>query len=422
MNTHSASRALSAPSCTAAAQYSAVRAATEALCRPLAIEDYVVQSMPDVSPIKWHLAHTTWFFETFILGAHQPGYRPYREDFAQLFNSYYQGAGPAQRRAERGLRSRPTVKEIYAYRSAVDERMREFVEHALAADVAALVRLGLEHEQQHQELILMDIKHVLYCNPEMPIYQPGADVESSGTAVRYKRYPGGVLEIGASGQSFCFDNEAPCHRVFIAPYRLGSRPVTNEEFREFIRDRGYQRPTFWLSDGWTTVQNLGWSRPLYWQEDLQSEFTLHGMRPLQDHAPVVHVSYYEADAYARWAAARLPTEAEWETAAAIEPVAGNFMESGQFQPLPAADSPGAQPQQLFGDVWEWTQSAYAPYPGFRPFAGVVGEYNGKFMANQFVLRGGSCASPAQHLRASYRNFFYPSARWHFAGLRLACDD
>jgi ergothioneine biosynthesis protein EgtB len=378
--------------------------------------------MADVSPIKWHLAHTSWFFETFVLDPHMPGYRAYRGDFAQLFNSYYQGAGPAQRRVDRGLRSRPTVKEIYLYRRAVDDRMREFMEQPLSAHIAGLIRLGVEHEQQHQELILTDIKHVLSCNPELPVYKPGVDVERSGAALQSRRYPGGVLEIGSSGESFCFDNETARHRVFIAPYRLGSRAVSNQEFGEFIRDGGYQRPTLWLSDGWTAVLSLGWSRPLYWQEDLQSEFTLRGLRPLQAHAPVVHISYYEAEAYARWAGARLPTEAEWETAAATLPVAGNFLEGQQFQPLPAAVNAGSQPQQIFGDVWEWTQSAYAPYPGFRPFAGMVGEYNGKFMANQFVLRGGSCASPAKHLRAAYRNFFYPSARWQFSGLRIAWDD
>mgnify|MGYP001293189905 CR=1 FL=1 len=409
-------------------RYAHVRTRTCALCEPLTIEDHVVQSMPDASPAKWHLAHTTWFFEEFVLHPFAPGYRFRDEAFRHLFNSYYNAVGPMHERPLRGLISRPTVEQIQAYRASVDDHMLAFLESASVCEEALQrVMLGLEHEQQHQELILTDIKHLFFCNPLRPAYDPRACSYALAAAapLGYHEYAGGLVDIGHDGEGFCFDNERPRHRVHVAPFRLASRPVTNGEYLEFVRDGGYERPDHWLSDGWATVRREGWRRPMYWSEDLDSEHTLAGMRALDPHAPVCHLSYYEADAFARWANARLPTETEWEIAAADLPVEGNFVESWHLHPVPAAARTaapeGSAPLQLFGDVWEWTSSAYAPYPGFRPLEGALGEYNGKFMVNQLVLRGGSCASPRAHLRATYRNFFPPAARWQFSGLRLAKD-
>ena len=403
------------------AYYIRIRQATTALCDTLEPEDFVVQSMPDVSPTKWHLAHTTWFFENFILKPRLDRFEPFHERYHYLFNSYYYSVGQMHRRPERGLLSRPTVREIMDYRRHVDERMQELLAGAISEELDFLVRLGLNHEQQHQELMLTDIKHVFAQNPLFPALKRKAAASTGATVpeLGFIAQPGGIQEIGARGDSFCFDNETPRHRVLIRDFALASRPVTNGEYLEFIRDGGYETTTLWLSDGWGTVCEQGWQRPLYWQPSLEEEFTLGGLQPLDPNAPVCHVSYYEADAFARWAGARLATEAEWELAAADSAIAGNFVESGELHPVSA--SARSPLQQIYGDVWEWTQSPYSCYPGFTPLAGSLGEYNGKFMCNQLVLRGGSCATPIDHIRPSYRNFFYPDSRWQFSGIRLAKD-
>ncbi len=415
-----------------------VRDATVALCQPLEDEDYVVQSMPDASPAKWHLAHTSWFFEEFVLQGGVGDYRFYDERFRYLFNSYYNMVGPMHDRPQRGLLSRPTVAEVLAYRTHVDEQMQLLLARPdLEAALVARVVLGLNHEQQHQELLLTDIKHLFACNPLLPVYQAREEpVWRAAPPLSFVALPGGLAEIGFTGTAFCFDNEAPAHRVYLEPFQLANRPVTNAEFLEFVRAGGYEQPQLWLSDGWATAKRECWRRPLYWSESLEREFTLNGSREINPHAPVCHISYYEADAFARWAQARLPSEAEWETAAramaddaAGQPgLQGNFAESGHWHPVPASASIASTERQyvppllqMFGDVWEWTASPYSPYPGFRPLAGALGEYNGKFMINQLVLRGGSCATPSSHIRATYRNFFAPAARWQFSGLRLARD-
>lgn len=403
--------------------YQRVRAVTADLCRTLAPEDMVVQSMPDASPGKWHLAHTTWFFEHFLLVPHCENYRPFNRDFNYLFNSYYHTVGAMHPRAERGLLSRPVTAEIMRYRKYVDENMLALIEkHATDKKLAFLVTLGLHHEQQHQELILTDIKHVLSVNPLKPAWRELSTPPTGKVPpLKYISRPEGLAEIGHDGGGFAFDNESPRHRVFLHRHAIATRLVTNGEYREFIRAGGYRDPALWLSDGWAMLQRENCNHPLHWNEDMTAEFTLGGMRDMDCHAPVCHVSYYEADAYARWAGARLPTEAEWETLAAQFPIEGNLMESGLFHPR-AAQADGDKPRQWFGDVWEWTASAYAAYPGFKPLAGSLGEYNGKFMVNQLVLRGGSCATPLAHLRVSYRNFFPPHARWQFMGIRLARDE
>jgi len=402
-----------------AARLAEVRRATERLCEPLAVEDYVVQSMPDASPAKWHLAHTTWFFETFVLRPHLQGFRPHRDGWDFLFNSYYVAAGPRHARPERGLLSRPTVAEIREYRAAVDEQMGEFLRSPAAErpGVLALVELGIHHEQQHQELLLTDLQHALSRNPLLPAYSPRRiPGPSPVAAAAWRERPGGVVQIGQDGPGFAFDNEGPAHRVLLAPFSLASRPVAAGEYAAFIEDRGYERPELWLSDGWAAAQEGGWRAPLYWtrRDATFFRFTLHGEAPVDPGAPVTNVSYYEADAYARWAGARLPTEAEWETAAREGPVSGQFVEEG----LLVARATGTD-APCFGGAWAWTASPYVAYPGFRPAAGAVGEYNGKFMVNQLVLRGGSCLSPRTHLRPSYRNFFPPHARWQMTGIRLA---
>ncbi|MGB5248297.1 MAG: ergothioneine biosynthesis protein EgtB [Gammaproteobacteria bacterium] len=402
-----------------ARHFQAVRQQSRDLCGSLAAEDMVVQTIPDVSPTKWHLAHVSWFFERFILSQRLPGYRPFDERYDFLFNSYYYTAGQMHARTQRGLLSRPTVAEIMAYREHIDEAMLRLLSSDNSADLGFLVTLGIHHEQQHQELILTDIKHVLAANPLEPAYLPAAERPAAEAGpLTFMPFPGGIVEIGNDAQAFCFDNETPVHRVWIESFQLGNRPVSNGEYREFVREGGYQTCELWLSDGWATVQQEAWQYPLYWDASLETQFTLNGRQPVDPEAPVCHLSYYEADAYARWAGARLPSEAEWEVAARHFPVTGNFADSGVFDPCAAA---GTGPQQLFGDVWEWTSSAYAPYPGFEPLDGSLGEYNGKFMCNQMVLRGGSCATPADHIRPSYRNFFYPHQRWQFTGLRLARD-
>jgi ergothioneine biosynthesis protein EgtB len=404
-----------------------VRRATERLTAGLTPEDQTIQSMPDVSPAKWHLAHTTWFFETFLLIPYARGYRVYHPAFAHLFNSYYQTVGTPFPRPERGLLSRPGVAEIKAYRESVTAAMEQLIAEAdeeTWAAVAPLIELGLHHEQQHQELILMDIKHVFSCNPLHPAYRPraAAPVSAPDAAPQWIDFTGGLVEIGHDGRGFAFDNEGPRHRVWLDPYRLAARPVTCGEYLEFIEDGGYTRSELWLSDGWDTVRRENWQAPLYWRRGGPggwSVFTLAGAMPLDPAEPVCHVSHYEADAFARWAGFRLPTESEWELAAAGLPVSGNLAGRGLFHPAPAAGTDGLD--QMFGDVWEWTMSAYSPYPRYRPPHGAIGEYNGKFMSGQMVLRGGAAVTPADHIRATYRNFFPPAARWAFSGIRLAAD-
>ena len=400
-------------------RYQRIRSATIYLCRTLKPEDFVVQSMPDVSPTKWHLAHITWFFEHFVLQPHLPGYKVFREGFDYLFNSYYYGVGPMHLRPNRGLLSRPSLRTVTEYREHVDNAMLHLLRTGADASIEQLVTLGLNHEQQHQELLLTDIKHVFSCNPLKPAVDPAAPAPAALALSEHRFIDGiaGLQEIGAVSDEFSFDNETPRHMTFLHEHQIGSRLVTNGEYLEFIRDKGYSTVGHWLSDGWAIINERGWTRPLYWNDELSSEFTIAGERDIDLNAPVSHVSYYEADAYARWSGARLPTEAEWEIAASGQPVTGNFAESGFWHPAAAADGE----QQFFGDVWEWTSSAYAAYPGFKPQAGGLGEYNGKFMCNQMTVRGGSCVSSAEHIRASYRSFFYPDARWQFLGFRLAKD-
>ncbi len=402
------------------ADYVATRGATEKLCEPLSPEDAAVQSMPEASPAKWHLAHTTWFFETFVLAAQGgKGHRPFRDEYRVLFNSYYNTIGEQHARPERGLLTRPGLEEVIEYRRHVDSLMTGVLEKG---DPTGIVELGLNHEQQHQELLLTDIKHLFSRNPLQPAYcdaLPSPAGTERAPDARWLAFEGGTRGLGHDGTGFSFDNERPRHEVAIRPFELSSRPVTNGEFLEFIEDGGYGRPDIWLSDGWSTVMKSHWGAPLYWVErdGAWSLFTLAGPRSLNRAEPVAHVSYYEADAFARWSGARLPTEAEWEVAAATVAVEGNFVESGRLHPGPAPGVEGLE--QMFGDVWEWTMSAHSPYPGYAPPAGPLGEYNGKFMCNQMVLRGGSCATPSSHIRPTYRNFFYPKDRWQFSGLRLA---
>ncbi len=414
-----------------AARYEAVRQASLALAAPLSAEDCQLQSMPDASPTKWHLAHVTWFFETFLLERFEAGFRPFDPAFRVLFNSYYQGVGEQYPRARRGLVSRPTLADVKRYRADVDARMLALIAARGDGDaeLAALVVLGLQHEQQHQELILTDIKHALAGNPTSVAYArrwPMAAVQPQ--PIRWFGHAGGLIELGHDADldgAFCFDNETPRHRAFLAPFEIASRPATYGDFLAFIDDAGYARPELWLSMGWDWVQAARRSAPLYWIRDGQRwlNHTLQGTVEIDPHTPICHLSYFEADALARWSGARLPTEFEWEHVARAlrSPVAGNFADRGAFHPLPQTGPAGDEPVQMYGDVWEWTQSAYLAYPGYRPLAGAVGEYNGKFMCNQFVLRGGSCATPAGHVRASYRNFFPPDAQWQFSGVRLARD-
>ncbi|SEJ10945.1 ergothioneine biosynthesis protein EgtB [Frateuria terrea] len=404
---------------TLAERYRCIRQQSVRLCADLTAEDMMVQSMPDASPAKWHLAHTTWFFEQFVLG-HDPHYRPREPAWHYLFNSYYQSVGPMHARPQRGLLSRPSLEEVLAWRRHVDEVVCERLLREDGGAPTALVELGLQHEQQHQELLLTDIQHALWSNPLLPAYLRAAPQVTASVSMPLQFLPGreGVLEIGHAGDGFAFDNETPRHRTWLAPHALANRLVTNEEYAAFVHDGGYHEPSLWLSDAWATVQREGWERPLYWQPDLSSAFSLAGVRALDPAAPVCHVSYYEADAFARWAGARLPTEAEWEVAAAALPVEGNLLDG---TPRPAQAATGQGLAQMYGDAWEWTASPYIAYPGFRPLPGSLGEYNGKFMCGQWVLRGGSCATPRNHVRASYRNFFSPQARWQFAGLRLARD-
>jgi ergothioneine biosynthesis protein EgtB len=386
------------------------------------VEDCALQSMPDASPVKWHLAHSTWFFETFLLEG-ETGYLSFDPVYRVLFNSYYNAVGEKHPRAERGMLSRPSLEDILCYRRHVDQAMLALLSKERLP--AELLELGLQHEQQHQELILTDLKHLLSRNPLKPAYQkqwPLTPIRAREP--RWIRFDGGLHEIGHCGPGFAFDNEMPRHRVWLEPFEMASHPVTHGDFLRFIEDGGYRRPELWLSAGWDIVQARGWQAPLYWErnENEWRTFTLHGMVPVDANTPVCHVSLFEADAYARWAGARLPTEAEWELAAGNTALDGNFLENAALHPLASREDPApGMLSQAFGDVWEWTRSEYAPYPGFRTAAGAVGEYNGKFMVNQYVLRGGSCATPREHIRATYRNFFPADARWQFSGLRLARD-
>ncbi len=407
-------------------QFHSVRQFSEELARPLMLEDYVVQSMPDVSPTKWHLAHTSWFFETFILSKADPDYTSPHPQFNFLFNSYYVQIGERWSRPMRGLLSRPTVDEVYRYRRYVDEFMDGWFDTLSESELAKwrpTIELGLHHEQQHQELILTDIKHVLSINPLHPVYNLRQQEAARGVApINWMSFPGGLHPLGFEGDGFCFDNEKPAHRVLLNAFQLASRLVTNGEWLTFMEQGGYQRPEIWLSDGWTTVEQEKWSSPLYWKQvdGVWYHFTLAGLLPVNPDEPVTHISYYEADAFARWAGHRLPTEAEWEVASRTMDISGNFADSRRFHPAPGKTSADGL-TQLFGDTWQWTQSPYAAYPGYKPEEGAIGEYNGKFMCNQFVLRGGSCATSRSHMRHTYRNFFPPAARWQFTGVRLAHD-
>ncbi|MHB1022318.1 MAG: ergothioneine biosynthesis protein EgtB [Acidobacteriaceae bacterium] len=409
-------------------KFFSVRHATEKLCQSLSPEDQMVQSCPEASPVKWHLAHTSWFFETFVLREFLSGYRPFHPDFGWLFNSYYRSLGEHPEKKLRASFSRPSLDEIHAYRKHVEEGIAQLLAHSDEAEVCSRIELGLHHEQQHQELIATDIKHALWTNPLHPAYAeplPQQEV-AAASPLCWLDYPGGLADIGHAGNGFSFDNEAPRHRVYLQPFQLASRAVTCAEYLAFLQDRGYSKPNLWLSEGWDTLRAEGWDAPLYWHQNKEGEwhiYTLRGIQPLSELAttPVCHISFFEADAYARWAKARLATEAEWEVAASTAPIAGNLLESEALHPRTAQASASNAPAQLFGDVWEWTQSAYTGYPGYRAQPGALGEYNGKFMSSQMVLRGGSCVTPATHIRATYRNFFPPATRWQFSGIRLAQD-
>jgi len=407
--------------------YHLVRRQTAALAAPLSDADATVQSMEDTSPAKWHLAHTSWFFETFILVPYLKSYRVFDEGFAYLFNSYYEQVGDRFPRPTRGLLTRPSLDEVNAYRAHVDAAIDQLFDQKVSADTASLIELGLQHEKQHQELLLTDILHLFAQNPLRPAYregQPLGVLRSSDETDNWTEYTGGIVSIGAAGDGFAFDCETPRFEVLLRPYRLSNRAVTNRQWAAFIDDGGYSNASLWLSDGIAVAREHDWQAPLYWEKqgDIWWSMTLRGFQPVDMDAPVTHVSYYEADAFATWAGKRLPTEAEWEHAAADIAVEGNFADSGRYRPRPQSNQPDDKaPVGLFGDVWEWTASAFLPYPGFKPAGGAVGEYNGKFMSGQMVLRGGSCASPEGHLRSSYRNFFQPEKRWQFSGLRLAED-
>ncbi|HRF09293.1 MAG TPA: ergothioneine biosynthesis protein EgtB [Xanthobacteraceae bacterium] len=407
-------------------EFRRVRGDTERLAEPLSPEDQILQSMPDASPVKWHRAHTTWFFEAFVLKQYDPDYRPFDERFNFLYNSYYEAMGARHPRPQRGLLSRPSVEEVGRYRAHVDEAMARLIERSHGnkqSELASLIVLGCHHEQQHQELLLTDVLHHLSCNSIKPAYREReADAPGVAAPTKFVSFAGGLVDTGYDGDGFFYDNEGPRHKTYLRPFAIADRAVTNGEWLEFMRDGGYENVTLWFSDGWYKCGEEGWRAPLYWEERDGEwlSMTLGGLQPVNPAAPVTHVSYYEAYAFARWAGKRLPLEAEWELASAGLPVKGNTVGSGALRPLPAKLN-GVALHQMFGDVWEWTASPYQPYPGFRAVPGAVGEYNGKFMVNQFVLRGGSCATPEGHIRPTYRNFFYPHQRWQFSGLRLAQD-
>jgi ergothioneine biosynthesis protein EgtB len=410
------------------ARFREVRDFSERLCETLEPEDCVVQSMPDVSPTKWHLAHTSWFFETFILKVWMPSYRTVVPQYAYLFNSYYNAAGDMHRRDLRGLISRPTVAETYRFRQSIDAHIQELLESAddeLLEEMEPVFTIGLHHEQQHQELLVTDIKNVFSHNPLHPVFRQRDERQQRQEIApeSYLNFEETILEIGHDGRGFSYDNEGPRHRALIPAFSLATRPVTNGEYLAFIEAGGYERPEYWLSLGWMTVNEQRWQAPLYWmkRDGRWWNFTLSGMRPIEEAEPVTHVSHFEADAFANWSGARLPTEFEWERAAAGVPIEGNFVDTERFHPAPGATQGNGKLQQMYGDVWEWTRSAYLPYPGYRAAPGALGEYNGKFMSNQMVLRGGSCATSQSHIRPTYRNFFQPEKRWQFTGIRLARD-
>ncbi len=409
--------------------FKSIRDLTEELCKPLEIEDYVIQTMEDVSPPKWHLGHTNWFFETFVLQKFKPNYKVYNNTFNFIFNSYYETIGHRVQRGKRGMLSRPTVKEVYEYRRHINDQVIELIETAndkVQTQIANIVELGLNHEQQHQELLLTDIKNIFACNPLKPVYiksNPAPDLLNKEIKSEYVDFKGGVYEIGHRNNGFAFDNESPRHKIFIEDFKLQTRLTTNGEYLEFINDGGYLDHRLWLSDGWEKVHCENWTCPLYWKKEDNEWFnmTLFGMRKLVLSEPICHISYYEADAYSKWSKKRLLTELEWEVAASIslkEDISGNFLESRHFHPVPLQKSE-KKLHQMFGDVWEWTNSSYLAYPGYKQPNGVFGEYNGKFMSNQMVLKGGSCVTPKDHIRTSYRNFLQPEKQWQFSGIRLA---
>lgn len=405
-------------------RYLDIRKESEGLCSPLEVEDYGIQTMADVSPPKWHLAHTTWFFETFVLKPYLSDYHEYHPDFIKLFNSYYELVGEYHPRPKRGLLSRPSVEVIYKYRHYVDMAMQMLLEdnaHPEWGNIENRTVIGMNHEQQHQELLLTDIKHIFGMNPLRPVYRDLPHKSGLAPELKWVNHPAGLVNIGAGQHGFAYDNEKPEHKVYLEPFKLASRLVTNEEYLEFIEDEGYQRPEFWLSEGWKAIKEGQFANPLYWEKQNGEwwKMTLSGMRVLDPAAPVCHVNYFEADAYAHWAGKRLPTEAEWESVAVHSPIKGKLRDEGYLEPQVASGS--GDIQQLYGDVWEWTQSAYASYPGFIAPRGALGEYNGKFMCGQYVLRGGSCVTPSDHIRTTYRNFFYPADQWQFSGIRLAED-
>ncbi|WP_290719715.1 MULTISPECIES: ergothioneine biosynthesis protein EgtB [Exiguobacterium] len=414
-------------------KFATVRNQTIALIEPLEAEDFIIQTSSDVSPPKWHIAHTTWFFERMILQEYSKGYRVFHPKYNYLFNSYYNSIGPYQPRQQRGMLSRPTVEDIIAYRSYVDGQMVEFLKEERTPEdqrkIEALVEMGLQHEQQHQELILMDVKYNFFTNPLLPAYQSkslATDVpENAVKETSFIQFEEGLVEIGHTGDGFAFDNESPRHKTWLHPFELATRPVTNGEYLAFIEAGGYQKSEYWLSDGYATVQKEGWKAPLYWMKDDAGEwtiFTMNGVEPLRLDEPVCHVSFYEADAYSRYQGKRLPTEAEWEWASRqVDSVTKrNMMGSGTFHPVAVEESETTL-ASMFGNVWEWTSSAYSSYPGSKPLEGALGEYNAKFMCNQMVLRGGACVTPDDHIRETYRNFFPPDKRWLFGGFRLAGD-
>ena len=409
-----------------AERYQLIRSLTETLCEPLEVEDYVAQSMSDASPTKWHLAHTTWFFEQFVLRRFADGYELFHPEFAFLFNSYYNAIGARVARPIRGLMTRPPLEAVMRYRAHVDEAVGALLARPEPYErVRSLIEIGLQHEQQHQELLLTDIKHLFSLNTLNPVYREAAVTASAAVPgpTRWVRFEEGLREIGHDGDGFAYDNEQPRHRVFLDAFEVADRLITNGEFLKFVDDGGYERPELWLDEGWATVRAKEWTSPLYWHraDDKWQVFTLHGVRDLDLDEPVCHVSFYEAHAFAWWAGVRLPTESEWETASVTGTIDGNFVEDGRYHPAVSDAATGNSLRQMFGDVWEWTQSAYRPYPGYRAAQGALGEYNGKFMCNQFVLRGGSCCTPSSHIRATYRNFFHSAARWQFAGIRLVRD-
>ncbi len=410
-----------------AERYQSIRNFTMKLCEPLEVEDYVAQSMTDASPTKWHIAHTTWFFESFVLDRFDDQYRAFHPDYCYLFNSYYNAVGDRLARPIRGLMTRPPLRDVVRYREHVDAAVTSLLARVKgpAYDrVCSLVEIGLQHEQQHQELLLTDIKHLFSRNRLHPAYRPPApETRVEPGPMTWVGFEEGIRRVGHDGTDFAYDNELPRHRTFLDAFEVADRPVTNRQYLDFMADGGYDRPDHWLDEGWATVQKRGWTAPLYWHntDDGWQVFTLSGLRPLNLDEPVCHVSFYEAHAFAWWAGVRLPSESEWETASAGHAIDGNFAEQGQYHPS-ADDHVKPDPlRQMFGDVWEWTQSPYRPYPGYRAASGALGEYNGKFMCNQFVLRGGSCCTPVSHIRRTYRNFFHSAARWQFSGIRLARD-